>query len=794
MSGPPLAVEDGWESHVEGVDRAPPNRPDPAAPLRAAIAAGNTGAVLAMLARLLAAPNDQQSPAAAEVAAAYGGLDRLLADLRRLLGGSYHHLVAALARQASPPIPSGPRPVSLPSTIRLPDEATEQAILDLLGKLQKRWGLGNAGLGTLAGDELVMPDGNRLGLLRVGGFDPQGTVSGQLAEGVYLIDPVPRAGFPHIPLLGGAGPATIRVPNPSFALAESGLLVAVTQPGPPRRLLVYAPRALHLQPVQVTVSPPANLDALERRLVEILDGLQEVFAPLTAVDLLLYELDRVRLNPDEVLALCERLRDKDRLGELFNLVQVDAFRQWLREHGLHWTYIYANWQPSVNDSALCFSGFLIGAGETYLDGIKLAYMLAGSFFFEDLRQEREQFIAGIKAFIEHPVMSLIEGFKQLMQRVEDALWELRFFDVGRILGYTVASILTLATAVTKIPKIAGRIGEAGARALAALDVPASARGLAQLGPKAVAALDVPVETLRRFLQSGEHVLELGDKLFLRIFGEVAGADNLAVATAGQARGVIPSSVLLSQELDDAARAAQRTGRAAGRPRGRARPKARAEEPHTAELPEDLPEEAARRLAEMERTPPSGPAAPPKGPKPRRRARPRRLRLGALVDEAVANLRQRGISGRRPGQYGTLLHQEVDRLLRARNAPPGYQVFSNTSLKDILPLPPATLRLTVRQWFKLHPEYKWLEEALPRELLEKTKIGKLKPDLAIRQPDGSVIIWDLTSRSDTAHFAKTTLYAYIAAKEGVLVSFAETYWRKGWRTLEEAVKAGNVPAP
>lgn len=40
------------------------------------------------------------------------------------------------------------------------------------------------------------------------------------------------------------------------------------------------------------------------------------------------------------------------------------------------------------------------------------------------------------------------------------------------------------------------------------------------------------------------------------------------------------------------------------------------------------------------------------------------------------------------------------------------------------------------------------------------------------------VWDLTSRSNVEHVAKTLLYSEILAQDDVLVQVMETYWSAG----------------
>ena len=79
----------------------------------------------------------------------------------------------------------------------------------------------------------------------------------------------------------------------------------------------------------------------------------------------------------------------------------------------------------------------------------------------------------------------------------------------------------------------------------------------------------------------------------------------------------------------------------------------------------------------------------------------------------------------------------------------------------------------------------LLESLPKGMLDKT-VDNLKPDLLLRSPDGSLMLWDLTSREAAEHLAKTQLYAQILTKDGQLVRIGETYWDE--KFVQEVIEA------
>lgn len=55
-----------------------------------------------------------------------------------------------------------------------------------------------------------------------------------------------------------------------------------------------------------------------------------------------------------------------------------------------------------------------------------------------------------------------------------------------------------------------------------------------------------------------------------------------------------------------------------------------------------------------------------------------------------------------------------------------------------------------------------------------KVGDLQPDLVVRPPDGSLVVWDLTSQPSD-HLVKTMLYAQVLTALGQHTRIGETYW-------------------
>jgi hypothetical protein len=158
------------------------------------------------------------------------------------------------------------------------------------------------------------------------------------------------------------------------------------------------------------------------------------------------------------------------------------------------------------------------------------------------------------------------------------------------------------------------------------------------------------------------------------------------------------------------------------------------------------------------------------------------RVTVHVEDAVAEatqlLKQRGVKGLSPSEYGSKLHAAVSEVIEARTGQPptGWAVVSEQKLGSIAKLRPENAALTVRQYMA-----KWgMSDRFPKfpEKFMSTEIQNLKPDLMVRAPDGRTLVWDLTSQLTPEHLSKTMFYTEIIGREqGGFFRIAETYWKK-----------------
>lgn len=150
----------------------------------------------------------------------------------------------------------------------------------------------------------------------------------------------------------------------------------------------------------------------------------------------------------------------------------------------------------------------------------------------------------------------------------------------------------------------------------------------------------------------------------------------------------------------------------------------------------------------------------------------------VVQEAIARLKARGVSGLPPREYGTRLHAVVREVVEETTgkAPKGWIAAAEQELGKVVKLRPENAGLTVREYMA-----KWgmtdRYPTFPDKFLD-TPVEKLKPDLFVKAPDGRALVWDVTSRLDRAHLAKTMFYTEVIGREsGGFFRIAESYWRK-----------------
>ncbi len=160
--------------------------------------------------------------------------------------------------------------------------------------------------------------------------------------------------------------------------------------------------------------------------------------------------------------------------------------------------------------------------------------------------------------------------------------------------------------------------------------------------------------------------------------------------------------------------------------------------------------------------------------------PMAIDLQTSIRQALLNLRASGRRAAGNASFGTMLHAELARVLRAAGFPADTIAHVEVRLSAFNTLPANILQETVDQWLQNEGRaFAWLRGSLPGSVLN-SLVGDIKPDLEISIA-GNNIAFDLTSRERESHLAKTMLYAAILAREGQMTRVQEYYWvRWNWR--------------
>ncbi|MGZ4215260.1 MAG: eCIS core domain-containing protein [Solirubrobacteraceae bacterium] len=132
-------------------------------------------------------------------------------------------------------------------------------------------------------------------------------------------------------------------------------------------------------------------------------------------------------------------------------------------------------------------------------------------------------------------------------------------------------------------------------------------------------------------------------------------------------------------------------------------------------------------------------------------------LEAAVAGGQKSLEARGVAGGlSPERYGGLVHQELKLAAEKRlgkKLAPGTELFNDRTLAEIKGLSGGEANLTVAEWLKRRGI---ADPGLSPEDLAQ-RVGRMKPDLAFREPGGAVQVLDLTSQPNPEHLAKTIFY-------------------------------------
>ena len=124
--------------------------------------------------------------------------------------------------------------------------------------------------------------------------------------------------------------------------------------------------------------------------------------------------------------------------------------------------------------------------------------------------------------------------------------------------------------------------------------------------------------------------------------------------------------------------------------------------------------------------------------------------------------------------GKELHGRIEGLWASRPELAGIEHHVETKIGDLLPADSPIRNMTVEQFLQNRGEHLVIDQLPARTL--RSKVGNLQMDMFARLPDGSTLIFDLTSQAEGPHLAKSLLYGLIFSEQGVPTHVGETYWR------------------
>jgi hypothetical protein len=160
----------------------------------------------------------------------------------------------------------------------------------------------------------------------------------------------------------------------------------------------------------------------------------------------------------------------------------------------------------------------------------------------------------------------------------------------------------------------------------------------------------------------------------------------------------------------------------------------------------------------------------------RKAAVKTIKVQDAIDAALRDMK--GKWSGHMAEKGTKLHAALARRLKAMDLPAKVQMQVEQKLKNVYKLPSNVENMTVRDWLKFEGKgggaaHGWLADALEKRVLD-TTVGNLELD-AIFTIDGHTIVFDLTTRQESSHLAKTLLYTVIGSEDNRLYRIQEYYW-------------------
>jgi hypothetical protein len=694
------------------------------------------------------------------------------------------------AAAARPNLGTGARQARPVTPARITGAQDDKALEAFLVALRRRMGpeFRRTRIARIDGSDLHL-EGRVVRLVRAlkEGEDGAPTVGTVLGEGAFYLDAVDREhtslGLTAATVAGGA--YRVQRVASDGRREDTGMRVITSELDKiPAGVLTYISRGTTtLQEITIRGRPRPDARTVAGRLEKVLDG-GIAYAPASVITITVTAQFR-GLDDDEVMEVLAEMQRRGRLGELFDLIRVTGFREFLRAKHVPFTYVFANWQPSLQDNIAFFNGVLVGAGENFYQVAEMIGILIGALFNEEYAHQAHAMWEGMGRLVAHPLVVAEEGLQSFVREFKDTLLDLRFFDGGRQLGNAVVTAITIWEAAGTLAKLgpraarlgvrAGRVGvqfvrttvktmiEAAVLAGVQLEefVKAAVRGVAfhpqleLVGGYTMAATEHDVQ----MIGSGKPSLT-GSRL------EVLGSVK---------RGELPFGGFTPAEIDELMTRLEKL-----EPEGPLEPPAEPPKPPEPPKPKGPPPEPAK-----PKGPPPEPAKPPAEP-PKLPERPTSVVTVALLEDLVAtairHLRSRlGSVWLTNTEFGNALHREVSALIKQRfpTAPPGLTIITEKAVSAFGHVPAKVLEMTVEDFVKqsanLRPYSSELSALFTNEKGAARLVKNLRVDLVIIA-EGETVVWDLASVSEADHLTKTLLYAEVLRQEGHIVRVGETYWR------------------
>ena len=589
---------------------------------------------------------------------------------------------------------------------------------------------------TLAGDYLSI-EGFETELIPNPALDWQSeTISSRLGENrVFYFQGTDRRELGMAALMEG-GAYNVFVVGQNGDYAVTGVGVVTRGLAGHGGILAFTGGTIVAPPLEVQGRRPRDTQAIARRIRAVLE-LHGKFAnrAITAIHLLL-QLEPQRLTNTEIMEVLVFLERQGTLAQFLNHASVPTFREYLRRMDVDWAYIYSHWEASRHDSGAFFMGFLIGAAENVTDVVVLIYTLVGSVFSEELAQKRDEFFHAIKQFLLHPIVTAEQGLSLLETTMEEHLWNLRFFEAGRIFGNLTVVVLTLPAVIKALPGAAQAAAKAlktgsaqatkllqDAAALAAKGsvalVQITLRELTELGVKIRQLVEIAIQPQQVLALDGFHIMASGDDLLL-------------LAQNGLNPRRLPIKSLMD-ELRQRVRVFKKGGEGDSGGGGggggtgaepASNPSRNSFEDLTDAEIDELLEQWEKDLAgSVDEIDDAGKAA----------QLVKTVQLEELVQSGIHQLMTEKGSAWMPNRiFGTRLHTILEELLERHFGGARFLADVEVPLKDFPGVAEAVKGMTIREFIAAHPEYYLPEEQLSQIFRSlDQKIGNLRPDLVIQ---------------------------------------------------------------